>query len=90
METIGPIETEREALGLPAVRAIFDAADRDPRDAALRHHAHAMLISACVSAGVELGGYDRRILLWLAGFEPQACAVVAGLIGRAHDAGSER
>ena len=90
METIGPIETEREALGLPAVRDIFAAFDRDPGVGKMAPHTHKMLISACVAAGVELGDYDRRILLWLAGFEPQACAVVAGLIGRAHDAGSER
>jgi hypothetical protein len=32
---------------------------------------------------VVLGAYDRRILIWLAGFEPQAAAVVAGIINRA-------
>lgn len=47
-------------------------------------HTHKMLISACASAGAELGAYDRRVLLWLATWEPQACAVIAGLIGRAH------
>ena len=31
-----------------------------------------------------MGAYDRRILAWLAGFEPQTCAVVAGLITRAN------
>ncbi len=48
---------------------------------------HEMLISACVAASVELGAYDRRILLWLAGWEPETCVVVAGVITRAHEAG---
>ena len=30
-----------------------------------------------------LGAYDRRILGWLARWEPTTCAVVAGLITRA-------
>ena len=43
----------------------------------------AMLRAACEGADVELGAYDLRILAWLAGWEPQVCAVVAGLITRA-------
>ena len=31
----------------------------------------------------KIGGYDLKILAWLAGWEPQVCAVVAGLITRA-------
>lgn len=42
-----------------------------------------LLLSACERAGVTIGVYDRRILLWLAGFEPQAAAAVAGIIVRA-------
>jgi hypothetical protein len=53
-------------------------------------HTHKMLISACVAASVELGAYDRRIMLWLSGWEPQTCAVVTGLITRAHEAGLAR
>ena len=52
-------------------------------------HTFLMLASACESAGVDLGGpssYDRQILAWLAGWGPQTCAVVAGLISRAHAA----
>ncbi|MGH3299580.1 MAG: hypothetical protein ACRDP7_48120 [Trebonia sp.] len=30
-----------------------------------------------------LGAYDRRILIWLAQFEPQAAAAVAGIVIRA-------
>jgi hypothetical protein len=50
-----------------------------------------MLFRACERAGVDLGGpasYDRTILAWLANGEPQACAVVAGLITRAAAAGA--
>ncbi len=46
-------------------------------------HNAAMLTDACAAAGVELGAYDRRILRWLAGWEPTTCAVVAGIIARA-------
>lgn len=35
------------------------------------------------AAGVEPGAFERRILAWLAGREPETCAVIAGLIGRA-------
>jgi hypothetical protein len=37
---------------------------------------------------VTLGAYDRRILVWLAGFEPQAAAAVAvaGIVVRAAEA----
>lgn len=41
------------------------------------------MLSACEKAGVGLGAYDRRIIIWLAGFEPQAAAAVAGIIVRA-------
>jgi hypothetical protein len=45
-----------------------------------------LLDEACEAAGVEIGDYDRRILGWLAGYEPAMCAVVAGLVSRAHRA----
>jgi len=48
-----------------------------------------LLLSACEQAGVTLGAYDRSILVWLAGFEPQAAAAVAGIITRAAEAASE-
>ena len=49
-------------------------------------HNLAMLTAACTAADVELGSYGRRILAWLAGWEPQTCAVIAGLISRAYQA----
>ena len=42
------------------------------------------LAEACEAAGADLGAYDARVLDWLAGFEDAMCAVVAGLITRAH------
>jgi hypothetical protein len=46
-----------------------------------------MLASACAAAGLDVTGYERRTLAWLAGFEDTTCAVIAGLITRAHEAG---
>ena len=51
-------------------------------------HCHRILEDACSAAGVETGAYDHRILAWLAGWGPGTCAVVAGLITRAHEAGA--
>jgi len=77
----GPFETESEALAAPAVRAVYRAYDAGT--ASLHDGAADLLLSACERADVTLGAYDRRILLWLAGFEPQAAAAVAGVIARA-------
>lgn len=41
------------------------------------------LLEACAAAGVHLGAYDRRVLAWLAGWEPQTVAAIAGIILRA-------
>ena len=50
-------------------------------------HNHRMLCEEALAARVELGAYDHRILAWLSGWEPQVCAVVAGMILRAYAAG---
>jgi hypothetical protein len=80
----GPFETER--LARDAAHAIVA-----PDDGWSILHApqnRLLLERACKAAGVELGAYDRRILDWLAGLEDSICAVVAGLVSRAHqDAG---
>ena len=47
----------------------------------------AYLREACDLSGVALGAFDARILAWLAGWEPEICAVVAGLVTRAFTAG---
>jgi hypothetical protein len=77
----GPFESESQALATPAVQAVYRAYDVGIMS--LRDGAADLLLSACERAGVTLGAYDRRILVWLAGFEPQAAAAVAGVIVRA-------
>jgi hypothetical protein len=81
--TTAPLETEDQARELPAVRAVYAAFRAGPGVGHMAPHNERMLVAACYAAGVELGAYDRRILAWLAGWEPQTCAVVAGLITRA-------
>jgi len=77
----GPFETESQGLAAPAVRAVYRAYDAGTTS--LRDGAADLLLPACERAGVTLGAYDRPILVWLAGFEPQAAAAVAGVIVRA-------
>ena len=79
----GPYETEAQARAVPAVRAAYEAAHNSPRRGVMTERNHEALCRAAAAAGVALGAYDHRILQWLAGFEPQTCAVVAGLITRA-------
>lgn len=79
----GPFETSAEAMAHPAVRAIYDAMHASLRRGVGEEKNLCLLEGACEAAGLTLGGYDRRILRWLAGWEAQICAVVAGLITRA-------
>ena len=84
--SVGPFETERQAADLPAVRAAYDSiTGPGTGDAACL----AILQDALTAAGVELGAYDRRIVNWLARWEAETCAVIAGLITRAHAAGRD-
>lgn len=73
----GPYQTERQAAA--AARQIYAAAPAVPLRAANRR----LLEDACASAYVPLGDWDRRIVAWLAGWEPATCVVIAGLITRA-------
>jgi hypothetical protein len=82
----GPFETEQDVRELPAVRAIYDAMHASRRPP---HHRsigdernHRLLCEKLTAAGVELGAYDHQIVAWLAGWEPQTCAVVAGWVTR--------
>jgi hypothetical protein len=77
---VGPFETEQDATRHPAVQEIYESAN-------LADAQHRLLEEACTAAGVELGHYDHRVILWLANYEPQMCAVVAALITRAYQAG---
>lgn len=81
----GPYETERQAAD--AARHIYDG---PPGTGAWAAGNHRLILGACASAGVYLGAYDHRIIEWLTGWEPAMCAVIAGLITRAHAAGQDR
>ena len=59
----------------------------DPGMGRMAPHITAMPTDACTAAGVELGAFDRRVLAWLSGWEPETCAVIAGLVTRAYAAG---
>jgi hypothetical protein len=83
----GPFETERQVQELPAVRAVYEAFGADPGVGRMTPHNGRMLRESCAAAGVALGAFDARIVSWLAGWEPETCAVIAGLISRAHAAG---
>ena len=73
----GPFETERQTAD--AARHIYDSPP-----GSWEAGNHRLIEDACTAGGVQLGAWDQRILLWLAGWEPSTCAVVAGLITRAH------
>jgi hypothetical protein len=83
----GPFGTEQQARETDAVQAVCEAFRADPGVGKMAPHNLAMLEQACAAAGVELGAFDRRVLAWLSGWEPQVCAVVAGMILRAYAAG---
>ena len=79
----GPYETRQQARETPAVRAVYEAFDRDHGPGKMIPHNLRMLTSACAAAGVQTGAYDEQTLMWLAGWEPETCAVIAGLVIRA-------
>ena len=79
----GPFQTEDEARMTPAVRAVHEAY----RDAEGSLSGTPLILAACEAAGVELGAYDARIAAWAGNWEPHVCAVFAGLIARAREAG---
>ena len=81
----GPFETEREARELPAVRAVYEAFRADPGLGKMTPHIHRMLLDALAAAGVDLGAYDHQIAEWLANWEPQTVAVIAGWVTRASE-----
>jgi len=84
---LGPFDSEDQARTHPAVRAVYEAMRDGPRGV-MQVSGEAMMLDACDRAGVTPGKYDARIIRWLAGFEPQTCAVIAGLIARAHADGA--
>lgn len=80
----GPYETAEQVRRLPAVRAVYEAMHaQGPQRGAGQGECERLIRGACERAGVTLGAYDERIVRWLAGWEPETCAVIAGLITRA-------
>lgn len=86
---IGPFQTEQQARQSPAVQAAYAAFDRNPGAGKMHPHNLAILTDALAAAEVTPGEYDRRIVSWLAGWEPTTAVVVAGIIRRAADGPGE-
>lgn len=76
--TSGPFHTEREALAASLYHQHARALNTEVPTASLNL---TDLIAAL--AGVQLGDWDKRIVEWLADWEPSTVAVVSGLITRA-------
>jgi hypothetical protein len=80
-----PYETRRQARA--DVTGIYAQRGRSNQRGMMGEANLASLRQACDQASVTVGAFDTRILAWLAGWEPETCAVVAGLITRAYAAG---
>ena len=83
--TTAPYETWRQARA--DVTRVYAQCEHSSQRGVLGEANLAQLREACDQASVRLGAFDARILAWLAGWEPETCAVVAGLITRAYAAG---
>ncbi|MFD0685881.1 hypothetical protein [Actinomadura fibrosa] len=79
---VGPYEDVCQAAA--AVRDTYAAAPDRP--ATFGQFNSEQLLTACEAAGVELGAWDRLIVDWLTGWEPETVAVVVGLVLRAAEA----
>ena len=88
MTDFGPLETEADAIALPAVAAIYARARESSLPGAMSAGNLAMMSAALEAAGVTLGAYEARIFLgWMPQWEPHVVGVVAEVIRRAHLAG---
>jgi len=81
----GPSETWRRANA--DVAEVYRQSRRSSSRGALGQANLARLHDTCDRAGLALGAFDDLILAWLAGYEPETCAVIAGLITRTPAAG---
>jgi hypothetical protein len=80
----GPFETERQA-------AAMSLWETHGRQAGQRHAANVADLAAEIGAArITLGAYDRRVVEWLAGWDPSTVAVVCGLISRARQAAGQQ
>jgi hypothetical protein len=77
----GPFPTWESAYRSPAVLAVYAAGPVIADGLAPSNET--MLSRALSAAGVSTGAYDRAVLEWLAGWEPETCAVIAGWVARA-------
>lgn len=77
----GPYGCSADALA--EVTHVYSAAREERRRGAMAHINEGLLLGALRTAGVELGGYDKRIAGWLADWEPELVQVVIGWIERA-------
>lgn len=77
---VGPYENDQQAAA--TVSEAYAAGPLAPAGTLGRFNRD-RLTAACAAAGVQLGEYDRRILGWLSGWEPEVVAVVVGLVLRA-------
>lgn len=75
---LGPYESEQQAA-----ETVREAYGHVTELGTMARFNMARLNAACAAAGVRLGEHDRRILAWLAGWEPETVAVVVGLVVRA-------
>jgi hypothetical protein len=81
----GPYESAAEARR--DVAHILQAT-RESRDYDVQQALAQRLVDALVSAGVERGGYDRRVIGWIARWEPEVVQTVASWIERAASGGA--
>lgn len=79
----GPFQTERQALDLPGVRAIYEAFGADPGAGKMAPYIRAMIADALTEADIELGAWDQSVVTWLSRWEPQVVAVIASWVTRA-------
>lgn len=77
----GPYETEDQAVA--DVRDVYELIRTGPKPGAMREANELRLLAACRDRHVKLGAHDRRIVHWLAGYEPETVQVVVGWLRRA-------
>lgn len=81
---MGPYDTEQQAAAEPMPRRWAGLRHAGRPGCEIRDLKRQALLDACAAAGVQLGNYDRRVLDWLAGWEPTVVQAIAGIISRAN------
>jgi len=76
----GPFETEAGARRA----SLYETSGRDEDQGPIMANTFAL---AKALEGIDLGDYDRRIVSWLACYEPSIVTSLCGLIERARQAG---